>query len=75
MQVITYPLYDQDGYDGDVAMLRLESAVTFSRNIRPVCLPSNSRDTYEKQVELVIATSETSMRNRWNYTLRHQRHL
>jgi hypothetical protein len=54
LQVISYPVYDQDGYDGDLALLRLEHPVPFSRNIRPVCLPLNSKDTYEKQVELTI---------------------
>ena len=49
-QIINYPLYDQAGYNGDIALLKLESSVIFHRNIRPICLPNNDIDTYEKQI-------------------------
>jgi len=49
-KVLNYPLYDQAGYNGDLALLRLDSPVQFSRYIRPVCLPADSIDTFEKQV-------------------------
>jgi len=49
-KVLNYPLYDQAGYNGDLALLRLDSPVQISRYIRPVCLPADSIDTYEQQV-------------------------
>ena len=39
---VSYPLYDQAGYNGDLALLRLQQAVQFSSRVRPVCLPSNT---------------------------------
>ncbi|XP_004479479.2 prostasin isoform X2 [Dasypus novemcinctus] len=39
-QVITHHSYRQEGSQGDIALLRLSSPVTFSRNIRPICLPA-----------------------------------
>ncbi|XP_066131885.1 prostasin [Saccopteryx bilineata] len=39
-QVIPHPGYRQEGSQGDIALIRLHSPVTLSRNIRPVCLPA-----------------------------------
>uniref|UniRef100_A0A8C0XLS5 Peptidase S1 domain-containing protein n=1 Tax=Castor canadensis TaxID=51338 RepID=A0A8C0XLS5_CASCN len=39
-QVISHPSYRQEGSQGDIALLRLSSPVTFSRHIRPICLPA-----------------------------------
>ncbi|XP_037669861.1 prostasin [Choloepus didactylus] len=39
-QVITHNSYRQEGSEGDIALLRLSSPITFSRTIRPICLPA-----------------------------------
>ncbi|XP_062957276.1 prostasin [Cynocephalus volans] len=39
-QVISHPSYREEGSQGDIALLRLSSPVTFSRHIRPICLPA-----------------------------------
>ena len=59
VKIITYPLYDQAGYNGDLALLKLESPVIFHRNIRPVCLPINDIDTYEKQIGIAAGWGKT----------------
>ncbi|KAF3814079.1 hypothetical protein GH733_018111 [Mirounga leonina] len=39
-QVISHPSYHQEGSQGDIALLRLGRPVSFSRYIRPICLPA-----------------------------------
>ncbi|XP_025226305.1 prostasin isoform X2 [Theropithecus gelada] len=38
--IIPHPSYLQEGSQGDIALLQLSSPVTFSRYIRPICLPA-----------------------------------
>jgi len=38
-RVIPYPDYDDDRLLGDIALLQLSTAVSFTDTIRPVCLP------------------------------------
>lgn len=39
-QVFVHTSYQQEGSQGDIALLRLSSPVSFSRYIRPICLPA-----------------------------------
>nr|KAF6490726.1 serine protease 8 [Molossus molossus] len=39
-QVISHTSYHHEGSQGDIALLRLSSPITFSRYIRPICLPA-----------------------------------
>lgn len=39
-EVISYPTYQEEGSEGDIALVRLAKAVPFSRFIRPICLPA-----------------------------------
>uniref|UniRef100_A0A8C5KMI6 Serine protease 8 (prostasin) n=1 Tax=Jaculus jaculus TaxID=51337 RepID=A0A8C5KMI6_JACJA len=39
-EVISHPSYRQEGSQGDIALLRLNSPITFSRSIQPICLPA-----------------------------------
>ena len=46
-QVIYYPVWHNlAGASGDVALLKLDSPVTFSQTIGPICLPENAKDAY-----------------------------
>ncbi|OBS63483.1 hypothetical protein A6R68_08037, partial [Neotoma lepida] len=38
--IISHPSYREEGSQGDIALIRLSSPVTFSRYIRPICLPA-----------------------------------
>ncbi|XP_023555525.1 prostasin [Octodon degus] len=39
-QVISYPTYREEGSEGDIALVRLGRPITFSRFIKPICLPA-----------------------------------
>lgn len=39
-QVMPHPSYRQEGSPGDIALVRLNKPVAFSRHIRPICLPA-----------------------------------
>lgn len=39
-QIISHSSYREEGSEGDIALIRLSSPVTFSRYIRPICLPA-----------------------------------
>ncbi|XP_067275825.1 ST14 transmembrane serine protease matriptase a [Pseudorasbora parva] len=39
-QIIPHPYYNPYTYDNDIALMELESPVTFSDTIRPICLPT-----------------------------------
>ncbi|XP_048187888.1 prostasin [Perognathus longimembris pacificus] len=39
-QIISHPSYREEGSEGDIALVRLSSPVSFSRYIRPICLPA-----------------------------------
>ncbi|XP_032099178.1 prostasin [Sapajus apella] len=39
-EIFTHPSYLQEGSQGDIALLQLDIPVSFSRYIRPICLPA-----------------------------------
>ncbi|XP_034991110.2 serine protease 27-like [Zootoca vivipara] len=41
-QIIVHPYYAGDGLSADIALVRLEEPVNFSRTILPICLPNAS---------------------------------
>ncbi|XP_053197892.1 tryptase [Scomber japonicus] len=41
-QIIVHPDYSNTSFNNDIALMKLSSAVTFTDNIRPVCLAGNS---------------------------------
>ncbi|XP_040033543.2 ST14 transmembrane serine protease matriptase a [Gasterosteus aculeatus] len=43
-QVIAHPNYNAYTYDNDIALMELDSPVTYSDYIRPICLPSPQHD-------------------------------
>ena len=52
--VIVNPYYNSDHIIGDVALLKLASAVTFTDTILPICLPS--RDVNLNQFKVCVST-------------------
>jgi len=53
-RVIKYPYYTSRPTTGDVGLLRLSSAVTFTDTIRPICLPP--RDVNLNQFKVCVDT-------------------
>ena len=51
-QIKQYPGYNSNTTDEDFSMLKLKKAVDFSANphIRPVCLPTDTSETYSDRV-------------------------
>uniref|UniRef100_A0A673BBF4 Matriptase n=1 Tax=Sphaeramia orbicularis TaxID=375764 RepID=A0A673BBF4_9TELE len=43
-QIIPHPYYNAYTYDNDIALMELDSPVTYSDYIRPICLPSPQHD-------------------------------
>ncbi|CAJ1064567.1 transmembrane protease serine 2 [Xyrichtys novacula] len=43
-KIINHEKYDSDTNDNDIALLRLDSPLTFSSSVKPVCLPSAGVD-------------------------------
>lgn len=41
-EIILHPLFDNQIFDNDIALLRLSSAVEFNAFVRPVCLAANT---------------------------------
>ncbi|XP_063082941.1 prostasin [Cavia porcellus] len=39
-EIITYPTYQAEGSEGDIALVRLQRPISFTRYIRPICLPA-----------------------------------
>ncbi|NWW32578.1 TMPS2 protease, partial [Panurus biarmicus] len=40
-QIISHPDYDTDSKDNDVALMKLETPLSFTETVRPVCLPNS----------------------------------
>ncbi|KAK2846663.1 hypothetical protein Q5P01_009662 [Channa striata] len=43
-QIIPHPNYNSYTFDNDIALMELESPVTYSEYIKPICLPASSHD-------------------------------
>lgn len=39
-RILTHPAYRHEDYHADLALLRLSMRLTFSRTVRPICLPA-----------------------------------
>ncbi|KAL0168827.1 hypothetical protein M9458_037049, partial [Cirrhinus mrigala] len=58
-QIIPHPYYNAYTYDNDIALMELDSPVTYSETIRPICLPSS---------ETIFPTGETVSISGWGAT-------
>ena len=38
--LLTHPAYDKNSFNADIGLITLKQRVTYSRAIRPLCLPS-----------------------------------
>ncbi|KAM9816977.1 serine protease 48 [Neosynchiropus ocellatus] len=45
-QIIVHPDYNNQSFENDIALLRIDSSVNFTDHIRPVCLASNASELY-----------------------------
>lgn len=46
--VIRHRNFDSDSYNHDIALLKLRKPVDFTKNIRPICLPSGWKYIFHK---------------------------
>lgn len=43
-KIIPHPNYNEYTYDNDIALMEMDSPITFSDYIRPICLPAPQHD-------------------------------
>ncbi|XP_069943643.1 venom protease isoform X2 [Cherax quadricarinatus] len=48
-----HPNFDHRSYNNDLAVIELDEPVTITKHVRPVCLPSNTNETYEGKIASV----------------------
>ena len=53
-EIILHEKFDKTTFDADFALLRLEKPLTFSKSVRPICLPRSST-TYRPGVKCTVA--------------------
>ena len=59
-KIRSHPRYNNDNADYDFAILFLNSPLTFSSTIAPVCLPASTQSLYTGQVATVTGWGLTS---------------
>ena len=47
--VISHPNYDDNSIDNDICLLKLDTPVTYSNNIQPVCLGVTNQELQQYQ--------------------------
>ena len=59
--IINHPNYNDDTFDFDFALLKLDSEVDFSLHptIRPICLPSDAKDSHTGQAAITTGWGRT----------------
>lgn len=57
--IIKHRNFDANTYNHDIALLKLRKPVTYSKNIKPVCLPSDELDPAGK-VGIAVGWGRTS---------------
>ena len=58
-QIIVFPNYDYDTFDGDLALIRLMEEVVFNDFVRPVCLAPTETEDYIRCVTTGWGDTET----------------
>ena len=54
-KVVVYPWWHNvAGSSGDIALLKLNKSVKYTTTIRPLCLPTNTEDTFSSQLGTTI---------------------
>jgi len=50
-EVITHWTFlNEPGSPGDIALLRMDEPVTYTPELKPVCLPTNAKETFDRQL-------------------------
>jgi len=70
-RVILYPDYDDDRLLGDIALLQLSTAVSFTDTIRPVCLPPRDVDLNRFKVCVDTGFGRTNSTGQYSNILTH----
>nr|AAK48894.1 CUB-serine protease [Panulirus argus] len=69
VQIISHPDYDSSTVDNDMALLRLGEALEFTREVAPVCLPSNPTEDYAGVTATVTGWGATTEGGSMSVTL------
>ncbi len=69
-EIVRAPSYDVDIFDGDVALLRLDSPVVLNRKIRPLCVPDEDTFSSEDYSEFVELEDTEAIAVGWGSTSR-----
>ncbi|XP_070562117.1 transmembrane protease serine 2-like [Ptychodera flava] len=71
VEIIPSPHYDPKTFDADIALLKLDTPVAFTKYIRPICLPLNDNVvTDQEDLAVVVGWGTTSKRRRSSDVLR-----
>lgn len=57
-RIVVHPEFDRVRLENDIALVELDSAVTFSRNVQPICLP-RANDDFADQSAFVSGWGRT----------------
>ncbi|XP_028843355.1 ovochymase-2 isoform X2 [Denticeps clupeoides] len=66
-RVIMHPQYDPLTLDGDVALLKLNTALVFDEDTQPVCLPFDVGDFLDSQYKCTVAVQNRGESGYWNH--------
>lgn len=57
--LIPHKYYKPINYENDIGLILLEKPVTFGRNIRPICLPTNDYQTKSTDILTAVGWGRT----------------
>ena len=55
--VLVHPYWNKATYDNDLALLKLDSKVTLSKTLQPICLPDIGENSFIGKYALVLKYS------------------
>ena len=61
-EIINHPNYDDSTHNNDIAILRLKTPLTFTKDIQPACLPDPSLFLEDEELGVVSGWGRTTRR-------------